>query len=138
MPRLAIFRWVKQSKHLGLVFIIVVKFLTSFEPSAHADAVDLRFCVVPVKDGVPTAADIDEAWRITNVHHRIPGLPSLIFTPQNRGGQWTIDANRRLVPYNGLFPHTFFDRGRWVLEPWSSRVVAVWWHFISEARWNAV
>jgi len=23
-----------------------------------------------------------------------------------------------------VFPHTFLDRGRWVLEPWSSRVVA--------------
>jgi hypothetical protein len=125
MSRLAIFRCVNQTKYLGLVLIIVVGFLTSFEPSAYADAVDLRFCVVPVKDGVPTATDINEAWRITNVHHRIPGLPSLIFTPQNRGGQWTIDANRRLVPYNGLFPRTFFDRGRWVLEPWSSRVVAV-------------
>jgi len=62
--------------------------------------------------------------RITNVSFRIPGLPSLVFTSQNRGGQWTIDANRRLVPYTGLFPHTFFDRGRWVFEPWSSRIIA--------------
>jgi hypothetical protein len=121
MPGLTFFH---RGKRLGLVFIIVVRFLTSFGQSAHADGVDPRFCVVPVKDGVPTAADVGEAWRITNVSYRIPGLPSLVFTPQNRGGQWTIDANRRLVPYTGLFPHTFFDRGRWVLEPWSSRVVA--------------
>jgi hypothetical protein len=124
MPGLTIFRNGKTSKRLGLVFIIAVRFLTSFEQSAHADSGDLRFCVVPVKDGFPTAADVGEAWRITNVSFRIPGLPSLVFTPQNRGGQWTIDAGRRLVPYTGPFPHTFFDRGRWVVEPWSSRVVA--------------
>jgi hypothetical protein len=124
MPGLTIFRRGKTSKRLGLIFITVVRFLTSFEQSAYADSGDLRFCVVPVKDGFPTAADVGEAWRITNVSFRIPGLPSLVFTPQNRGGQWTIDADRRLVPYIGLFPHTFFDRGRWVLEPWSSRVVA--------------
>lgn len=124
MPGLTDIRHGSPSKRLGLILIIAARFLASFGQSAHADAVEPRFCVVPVKDGVPTAADIGEAWRITNVAYRIPGLPSLVFTPQNRGGQWTIDANRRLVPYTGLFPHTFFDRGRWVLEPWSSRVVA--------------
>src|SRR5271166_5454447 len=35
-----------------------------------------------------------------------------------------MKANPRLVPSAGLFPHTFFDRAPWVLEPWSSRVVA--------------
>jgi hypothetical protein len=122
MLRLTIFSRHKTSKRLCLVFITIV--LTSFQQSAHAKSGDLRFCVVPIKDGVPTAADVGEAWRITNVSHRIPGLPSLVFTPQNRGGQWTIDKARRLVPYTGLFPRTFLDRGRWVLEPWSSRVVA--------------
>jgi hypothetical protein len=111
-----------QIQSVGVIPALVLAFLV---PGAAAEEPGPRFCIVPIKDGGPTAADVGEAWRITNVSFRIPGLPSLVFTPQNRGGQWTIDANRRLVPYVGPFPHTFFDRGQWVLEPWSSRVVAV-------------
>ena len=114
----------KVVKTLDAVIIVTVGFLVALAVPASAATYDPRFCIVPVKDGVPTGADVGEAWRITDTAFSIPGLPSLVFTPQNRGGQWTIDANRRLVPYTGLFPHTFFDRGQWVLEPWSSRVVA--------------
>jgi len=92
--------------------------------SAKAEDIS-RFCVVPVKDGAATPADVNGAWRITDTSLQIPGLPSLVFTPSNRRGQWTIDASRRLVPYAGVFPHSFLDRGRWVREPWSSRVVSV-------------
>src|SRR5580704_15168340 len=93
--------------------------LVFFGQYAQADVTGPRFCIVPVKGGAPTATDLDDAWRITNVSFRIPGLPSLVFTPMNRGGQWTIDTNRQLVPYVGPFPHTYFDRSGWVLEPWS-------------------
>jgi hypothetical protein len=125
MPGRTIFRRDHPSKGLGPVFVVAGTILTSFARSAHAVPAEPRFCVVPVKNGVPMAADVGQAWRVTNVSFRIPGLPSLVFTPQNRGGQWTIDANRRLVRYAGLFPHTFLDKSKWVLEPWSSRVVAV-------------
>ena len=110
---------------LGAVMTITAALLAFFAQEACAEQQSPRFCIVPIGDGVPTAADVGQAWRITNVSFGIPGLPSLVFTPQNRGGQWTIDANRRLVPYVGPFPRTFFDRGQWALEPWSSRVVAV-------------
>ena len=90
---------------------------------ARADAA--RFCIIPVTDGAPTEADIGQTWRITNPTFQIPGLPALVFTPINRGGQWTIDGNRRLVPYDGLFPLTYLDKGEWRVEPWSSRVVAI-------------
>jgi hypothetical protein len=43
----------------------------------------------------------------------------------NRRGQWTIDADRRLVRYTGSYPHSWSDKDKWVLEPWSSRVVAI-------------
>lgn len=82
------------------------------------------FCIVPIKDGEATAADANQAWRITDQTFRIPGLPSLVFTPTLRRRQWTIDASRRLVPYVGSFPHSFLDKGQWVREPWSLRVVA--------------
>jgi hypothetical protein len=110
---------------LGVTMIITAALLALFAPEACAEQQSSRFCIVPIGDGVPTAADVGQAWRITNVSFGIPGLPSLVFTPQNRGGQWTINANRRLVPYVGPFPRTFFDRSQWALEPWSSRVVAV-------------
>jgi hypothetical protein len=86
---------------------ITAGLLLLFGQSAFAEIVGPRFCIVPVKDGAPTAADVDQAWRITDVAFRIPGLPSLVFTPMNRRGQWTIDADRRLVPYVGPFPHNF-------------------------------
>jgi hypothetical protein len=112
------------NKNLGLAFMIATWLFACFAGHAYALDTGPRFCIVPVKDGMPTGGDVGEAWRITDVSFRIPGIPSLVFTPMNRGGQWTIDTNRRLVPYVGPFPHTFFDQGRWVLEPWSSRVVA--------------
>lgn len=88
-------------------------------------AADSRFCIVPVKDGQPTAADLGDTWRIHAVTFRIPGLPALVFAGLNRGGRWTI-TNRRLVRYEGPFPHfADYERGSWVVEPWSSRVVAV-------------
>jgi hypothetical protein len=124
MPEHKIFAGGNSNKNLGAVILIMAGFFACVACRAYAADSDPRFCIVPVKDGVPTGADVGEAWRITNVSFHISGLPSLVFTPQNRGGQWTIDANRRLVPYAGPFPHTFFDLGRWVLEPWSSRVVA--------------
>ena len=95
------------------------------EQAARADANAARFCIVPVIDGAPTRADAGDTWRITNPTFQIPGLPALVFTPINRGGQWTIDRDRRLVRYNGLFPQTYLDQGEWRVEPWSSRVVAI-------------
>lgn len=92
--------------------------------SAQAADQGARFCIVPIKDGVATIADANDAWRITQHPFRIPGLPSLVFTPAHRRGQWTIDASRRLVPYIGAYPHSWMDQHDWVREPWSSRIVA--------------
>jgi hypothetical protein len=92
--------------------------------TALADASD-RFCIVPVKEGAPTEKDIGATWRIASDMFRIPGLPGPVFTPLNRGGQWTIDAERRLVPYEGPFPHSYLDKGHFVIEPWSQRGIAV-------------
>ena len=92
-----------------------------------AATVVARFCVLPVKNGEPTEADAGQTWRISSNNFRIPGLPGIVFTPTNRRGWWTIDAERRLVPYVGFYPHSYLDKNKWVVEPWSSRVVAITW-----------
>jgi hypothetical protein len=98
---------------------IAVGVLACIGGHAHAEGDGPRFCIVPVKDGAVTAG-----WRDTSKSFRFAGLPSLVFTGYGRG-PLTIDASRRLVPYVGPFPHSFFDQGRWIREPWSSRVVAI-------------
>jgi len=105
--------------------LVAACFLASLGQEAHADGVGPRFCIVPVRDGAATAADLYQPWRITEFSSRIPGLHSLVFLAPNRGGQWTIDASRRLVPYVGPFPSVTFDRTDWVREPWSLRVVGI-------------
>jgi hypothetical protein len=88
---------------------------------ASADPVSNRFCIVPLKGGA--AVEVGEIWRATDHVFSIPGLPAPVFTPYAR--PWTISADRRLVPYNGAFPHSYFDFGNWVVEPWSKRAVAI-------------
>jgi hypothetical protein len=84
-----------------------------------------RFCIVPVADGKPTAADLGDTWRITLNSHRIADVPYLFFTPNNRSGTWYINDDRRLVSSDTPFPRSYFDENGWVKESWSGRVVAV-------------
>ena len=105
--------------------VIAVLFSLLFATSATAEETASRFCVVPVKDGAPGEADVNSTWRIVGGHtFLIPGLPGPIFTPTNRQGAWTIDIDRRLVPYQGPFPRNYLDAQNWVVEPWSGRVIA--------------
>jgi hypothetical protein len=106
-----------------LIFSFVILFITSIPP-VRADDMRDRFCVVPVLNGEPTAADVGETWRMTNSQHRIPGLPSLVFTPTNRQGEWIVDKDRRFSKYVAPFPKSYLDKNNWVREPWSGRVVA--------------
>jgi hypothetical protein len=97
-----------------------------------ASAVDAaaRFCAVLVKD---LGAD----RLIGRAPRRIGALPSVVFTTLAGGeSRWTIDANRRLVPYAGPYPVTYLDdnhpddlifHDHWTTEPWSSRIVATSW-----------
>lgn len=90
---------------------------------AHAQP-NARFCVVPVEDSAPTAADYGYAW-LTLTAFRIPGLSSIVFTPGNGRHRWIIDSARKLVRYGGPYPHSFLDKRKWIVEPWSSRIVAI-------------
>jgi hypothetical protein len=109
---------------VGTAGAVAAVFFGCLPETALADAGD-RFCIVPVKYGAPAEKDIGATWRIASDMFRIPGLPGPVFTPVDRGGQWTIDAERRLVPYQGSFPHSYLDKGHFVVEPWSRRGVAV-------------
>jgi hypothetical protein len=86
-----------------------------------------RFCVVPVKD--------TGAYRLIGRNpRRIYALPSVVFTTTgSKDSRWTIDADRRLVPYSGPYPVSYLDdnhpgnlvfHDHWTTEPWSSRIVA--------------
>ncbi len=114
-------------RRLIAVAILAVLFATCGPQGLYAEIAAARFCVVPVQNGEPTEADVGQTWRISSNNFRIPGLPAIVFTPTNRRGWWTIDAERRLVPYAGPYPHSYLDQNKWVLEPWSSRVVAITW-----------
>lgn len=113
------------SRFLTQIFAGSYALLVTLPITASAQGAGPRFCVVPVKDGAPTEADVWQTWRMSRISFRIPGLPALVFTPTNRKGQWTIDPGRRLVPYRGPYPHSYLDKENWVREPWSSRIVAV-------------
>src|SRR5579859_4045251 len=74
-----------------------------FVNGASAADTAARFCLVPVKD--------------TGVHRligrnprRIDALPSVVFTTlDSKDGRWTIDADRRLIPYSGPYPISYLD-----------------------------
>ncbi len=104
----------------GISFLVAIVLM-----GGQVGATDTRFCVVPVQDGHPTERDIGKTSRLLSTVFQIPGLPAPVLTPANRKGQWTINSNRKLVPYDTPFPHSFLDRRSWVLEPWSRRVVGV-------------
>ncbi|MDE2063432.1 MAG: hypothetical protein KGJ00_13580 [Bradyrhizobium sp.] len=100
--------------------------------SIHVSATDdsPRFCVVPVKD--------TGAHRLIGRNpRRIGALPSVVFTTlDSKDSRWTIDADRRLVPYFGPYPVSYLDENpkggiifhdHWITEPWSSRIVATSW-----------
>jgi hypothetical protein len=93
--------------------------------SATAEDADQRFCIVPVKGGAAGDGAAGETWRLTSNDFQIPGLPAPVFTPSTVAGQWTIDADRRLVAYTGPYPKSYLDTGHWVREPWSGRVIAI-------------
>jgi hypothetical protein len=101
-----------------------------FVNGASAADIAARFCVVPVKD--------TSAHRLIGRNpRRIDVLPSVVFTPLgSKDSRWTIDADRRLVPYSGPYPVSYLDENHagnlvfpdhWTAEPWSSRIVATSW-----------
>ncbi len=67
-------------------------------------------CLVPVKHGKPTKADIYQSFRLTSKVVAVRGLARPIIFPLNRGGVWTIDAAGAFVPFGGGFPNHYQDQ----------------------------
>lgn len=109
-------------------FVAASMLATSAPIQGQVSVSDSRFCVIAVLDGEPTAADGWAVWRMTNTRHRVPGLPSLVFTPTNRKGAWIIDEERRFASFETPFPRSYLDADSWVREPWSGRVIATAHH----------
>ncbi|MNS51253.1 hypothetical protein D3C86_823610 [compost metagenome] len=65
--------------------------------------------MMPVRDGRPTKADVDLAFRMTSSVDMIPGVARPWFLALNRGGEWTIDEAGRYVPFDGLTPRNVFS-----------------------------
>ncbi|PWR18991.1 hypothetical protein DKG75_18665 [Zavarzinia compransoris] len=89
-----------------------------------ATALAGRLCLLPVGDGAPGAADLGDAWRIVRKIDSFHGRPRPIMQGGNRRGVWTIDENRRLVPYGGPYP-TFGLAARYLHDPATDRLVGI-------------
>ena len=72
--------------------------------SAFAAEVSGRFCVIPVKNGAPTAADYGDTYRLAYKVVMLPGVARPIIYAFNRHGVWTINEERAFVPFGGSFP----------------------------------
>ncbi|PVM86780.1 hypothetical protein DDF62_17140 [Caulobacter radicis] len=98
--------------------------IPSIAPARPADAWSDRFCAMPVADGRPTKADVDAVQRMVANVRMIPGSDEPWLRPYNRGGEWTINAQGRYVPYPGPTPRRLFDL-EMVHEPSLGRVVGM-------------
>lgn len=87
--------------------------VTAAQAEAAVPPPDL--CVVDVKDGRATEADIGAAYRMVFWTDVIPNLGQIYIQPLNRGGRWTIDREGRFREFEGVFP-TREIRRRWVAD----------------------
>lgn len=67
-----------------------------------------ELCLIPVKDGQPTSADIGESWRMVAKFVAFDGIAKPVIYPFNRRGAWTIDDTNGFVPFGGRFPQNMF------------------------------
>ncbi|UWU94035.1 hypothetical protein [Bradyrhizobium sp. CB1015] len=92
--------------------------------AAAPDRLSSRFCLVPIRGGTPTEKDFNDAWRMVSKVIMLPGVPRPVIYAYNRGGVWTIDDNRALVPFGGEFPsNPILDQI--AHDPESGRVIGV-------------
>ena len=83
-----------------------------------------RFCLIAAERPADDPAR-KHGLPLGNRTFQIPGLGGLVLEARLGPGAWFIGADRRVVPYTAPFPRTYLDK--WVLEGWSSRVVAAPW-----------
>lgn len=107
-------------------FVVLVTALVSALATTAdgAQTAASRFCLLAVErpNDDPARA---HGLPLGNRTFQIPGLRGLVFEARLGPGAWFIGADRRLVSYTAPFPRTYLDT--WVVESWSSRVVAAPW-----------
>ncbi|WP_146260158.1 hypothetical protein [Rhizobium tubonense] len=82
-------------------------------------------CLIPVKNGEPTKADVYQSFRLTSKVVTVSGLGRPIIFPLNRGGVWTINAAGAFVPFGGDFPNHYQDE--YATDTSTGDVVGVSW-----------
>jgi hypothetical protein len=92
--------------------------------AGEANSAASRFCLLTVERPADEAALKHFSPRANRIF-AIPGLGGLVLEPPLGSTKWFIGADRRLVPYTAVFPRNYLDK--WVVESWSSRVVATPW-----------
>lgn len=82
-----------------------------------------HLCMVAVKNGRPTPADIGQVHRMVSSVDVIPHLSQPYIQPLNRGGRWTVDQEGTFRPFQGIFPTRGLESDRqWIVDG-SGRVV---------------
>lgn len=110
----------------SLFFLSLLLFFSTSQNSVFASDSDNPFCIVPIKNGTPTKADVNDAGKMVSYKVPIPDFPQPIYTPVHRGGVWTINKSREWVKYQKPSPNNIFDNME--KEPWSGRTVIVPMH----------
>lgn len=96
--------------------------LCAFAGSAAAGNADQRFCIVPVKDAAAGIGHTGQVVWKTNAAFRLPGIAAPVFVALF-GKDWTIDANRRAVPYDGPNAPGLLGPGAPAIPPRSGRFI---------------
>lgn len=97
-----------------LIWIILSIAFSAAVASARADETSTRFCIVPVKGATANVAFAGMVDRLTHWAFRVPGVPAPVFVA-DIAGDWTIDANRRRVPYTRPDAPRWFTQGGHVI-----------------------
>ena len=96
--------------------------LCAFAGLAAAESADQRFCIVPVKDAAAGVGDAGQvSWR-TQAAFRLPGIAAPVFVARF-GKDWTINADRRAVLYDGPNAPSLYGSGAPAIPPRSGRYI---------------
>lgn len=90
--------------------------------SGAAIAADL--CIVPVRNGEPTDADVRQTFRMVGNFTTFPGSNRAVIPAFNRRGVWTIDRDRAYVPYGGDFPSWGAD-AQYAFDLRNNRIIGI-------------
>lgn len=89
---------------IAALTLIAAVFAMSVDGPAFAVESNHRFCLIPIKNGEPKAADHNSSWKMVGRVVMLPGVERPIIYPHTRGGVWTVDETDEFVRFGGDFP----------------------------------